>query len=90
MFPAAKPSIPLLFAGLSLGAVLGCTWLAFSLKLDLASAGFFYLVVVVLTALYGGFWVATLSSIVAVVCLTYFFVPPIFSFPTLISATSPS
>ena len=60
--------------------MLACTWLAFSLHLNLASTGFLYLVLVVLTALYGGFRVATLSSIVAVACLTYFFVPPVFSF----------
>jgi two-component system sensor histidine kinase KdpD len=35
---------------------------------------------VVLTAMYGGFWQATLISVVAASCLNYFFVPPIFSF----------
>lgn len=80
MFPAAKPLTAVLLAGLSLTAVLACTWLAFSLNLNLASAGFLYLVLVVLTALYGGFWVASLSSVVAVTCLNYYFVPPVFSF----------
>jgi K+-sensing histidine kinase KdpD len=39
-----------------------------------------YLVVVVLAALYGGFWQATVVSVAAAACLNYFFVPPIFSF----------
>ena len=80
MMPAAKPPTVLLVAGLSLIAVGGCTWLAFSLDLNFASAGFLYLFLVVVTALYGGFWAATVSSIVAVFCLNYFFVPPVFSF----------
>ena len=80
MLPAAKPPTALLLAGLSLIAVLACTWLAFSLQLNFASAGFLYLFLIVVTALYGGFWVATLSSVVAVACLNYFFVPPVFSF----------
>ena len=80
MMPAAKPPTAMLVAGLSLTAVLACTWLAFSLDFNFASAGFLYLFLVVVTALYGGFWVATLSSVVAVSCLNYFFVPPVFSF----------
>jgi two-component system sensor histidine kinase KdpD len=80
MIPAAKPPTAVLLAGLSLTAVLVCTWFAFSLHLNFASAGFLYLFLVVVTALYSGFWVATLSSVVAVACLNYFFVPPVFSF----------
>src|SRR5262249_44235678 len=56
------------------------TWLAFQLKFDLPSAGFLYLVVVVLTAEYGGFVAATVTSIAAVICLDYFFEVPIFAF----------
>jgi two-component system sensor histidine kinase KdpD len=80
MMPAAKSPTAMLVAGLSLMAVALCTWLAFSLDFNFASAGFLYLFLVVVTALYGGFWVATVSSIVAVSCLNYFFVPPVFSF----------
>lgn len=80
MLPAVRPTNAILLAGLSVGAMLTCTWLAFSLHLNLASAGFLYLVLVVINALYGGFPVATLSSIAAVACLNYFFVPPVFSF----------
>ncbi len=80
MIPAAKPLTAMMVAGVSLAAVAVCTWLAFSLGFNFASAGFLYLFLVVVTALYGGFGVATVSSIVAVSCLNYFFVPPVFSF----------
>lgn len=62
------------------GAVAGvafCTWLGFHLHLGIATAGFLYLVPVVLVALYGGFWAATATSFLAVGCLDYFFVPPV-------------
>jgi K+-sensing histidine kinase KdpD len=57
-----------------------CTWFAFRLELGLATAGFLYLVLVVLAAIYGGFWIATAASFVALGCLDYFFVPPLLSF----------
>jgi two-component system sensor histidine kinase KdpD len=56
------------------------TWLAFEFKFDLPSAGFSYLILVVLTAEYGGFLAATVTSVAAVVCLDYFFEVPIFAF----------
>lgn len=56
------------------------TWLAFNLNLNLPSAGFIYLILVVMTAQYGGFIEATVTSVAAVVCLDYFFAPPIFTF----------
>jgi two-component system sensor histidine kinase KdpD len=80
MMPAAKPLTVMLVAGVSLTAVFACTWFAFSVGLNFASTGFLYLFLVVVTAVYGGFWVATVSSIVAVCCLNYFFIPPVFSF----------
>ena len=63
-----------------LAGVAACTWLSFRLDQNLASVGFLYLVFVVLAAVYGGFWQATLVSAVSVACLDYFFNPPIFSF----------
>jgi two-component system, OmpR family, sensor histidine kinase KdpD len=45
-----------------------------------AFTGFLYLGFVVLAAMYGGFWQATVVSLLAVGCLNYFFEPPIFSF----------
>src|SRR5215475_697440 len=56
------------------------TWLAFQFKFNLPSAGFSYLIVVVLSAEYAGFLAATVTSVVAVVCLAYFFEAPIFAF----------
>ena len=57
-----------------------CTWIAFLSKASFGTAGFLYLVFVVLAAFYGGFWQATLISVVAVGCLDYFFDAPVFSF----------
>jgi two-component system, OmpR family, sensor histidine kinase KdpD len=65
---------------LALSAVAVCTWTSFHFGQGFAFTGFLYLVIVVLTAMYGGFWQATLISVVAASGLNYFFVPPIFSF----------
>ena len=65
---------------LALAAVALCTWVSFRLGQTFAFTGFLYLVFVVLAALYGGFWQATIVSVAASACLNYFFVPPIFSF----------
>jgi len=61
-------------------AVFALTWICFRLELNLASAGFLYLVCVVLAAVHGGFWQATWVSVISVACLDYFFDDPIFSF----------
>ena len=71
--------------GLALAGVAASTWVSFSFGQSFAFTGFLHLVLVVLAALYGGFWQATLVSVAAAACLNYFFVPPIFSF-----ANSPS
>jgi two-component system sensor histidine kinase KdpD len=65
---------------LCLAGIAGCTWVSFELGQNAASVGFLYLVFVVLAAVYGGFWQATLVSIVSVGVLDYFFNAPIFSF----------
>lgn len=65
--------------GLALAGVAACTWVSFRLEQGFAFTGFFYLIFVVLTAMYGGFWQATVVSVAANICLNYFFVPPIFS-----------
>jgi two-component system sensor histidine kinase KdpD len=67
-------------SGLCLAGLAVCTWASFHVGQSFAFTGFLYLVLVVLAALYGGFWQATVISIGAVACLNYFFVPPIFSF----------
>jgi two-component system, OmpR family, sensor histidine kinase KdpD len=57
-----------------------CTWISYRLGLSLGSAGFLYLIFVVVTAFYGGFWQATFVSVIAVAGLDYFFDEPVFSF----------
>ena len=72
---ARAVSTALCLAGLAL-----CTWFSFRLGQSFAFTGFLDLVLVVLAALYGGFWQATVVSVLAVASLNYFFIPPIFSF----------
>jgi two-component system sensor histidine kinase KdpD len=73
-------STPMLSFVLLVVGILGCTWISFHFGQNLASVGFLYLVFVVLAAVYGGFWRATLISLISVACLDYFFSEPIFSF----------
>src|ERR1019366_4003139 len=72
--------VPLLPGFLSLVGVAASTWISFRLGQNLGSAGFLYLVFVVLAAVYGGFWQATFISVISVASLDYFFDEPIFSF----------
>jgi two-component system sensor histidine kinase KdpD len=62
-----------------LAAVLFVTWLAFLLRLNMAAAGFLQLLVVVVVASKAGFWEATAASILANLCLNYFFIKPLFT-----------
>jgi len=61
-------------------AILLLTYCGYHLQLNLASENSLYLLVVVLVSVAGGFWEATLTSIAAAICLTYFFVPPASTF----------
>jgi two-component system, OmpR family, sensor histidine kinase KdpD len=74
---ALRPAWPTLAALAGVGV---CTWVSFHLGQSFAFTGFLFLVLVVLVALYCGFWQATAVSIAAAASLDYFFVPPIFSF----------
>ena len=56
------------------------TVLAYRLHAPLATAGFVYLFVVVVVSLAYGIWQGTFVSLLAVSCLNYFFIPPVFSF----------
>jgi two-component system sensor histidine kinase KdpD len=76
----AKSRSALFVLGGALAAVGLSTWLGYWLRIGLATTGSIYLVVVVVTAVYGRFWTATAISVVAVSCLNYFFVAPIFTF----------
>jgi two-component system sensor histidine kinase KdpD len=55
------------------------TAVCFWLHLSFAVTGFLYLIVVVLQSLRGNFTSSTLVSVLTVLCLDYFFVPPFFS-----------
>ena len=61
-------------------AIAVTTFVAFRLHVPLATAGFMYLLVVVIISLMYGIWQATFVSLIAVSCLNYFFIPPILSF----------
>jgi two-component system sensor histidine kinase KdpD len=80
MGKARTQLVPLLPGWLALAGVFLVTWMCFHLGTNLASVGFLYLVFVVLAAVYGGFWQATLISVISVACLDFFFDDPIFSF----------
>ncbi|MBV8551134.1 MAG: DUF4118 domain-containing protein [Acidobacteriaceae bacterium] len=62
------------------GAVLVLIWTAYQLHLNFAASGFLQLLIVLVVARRAGFWEATVTSVIANICLNYFFVPPVFSF----------
>ena len=61
-------------------AIAASTVVAYKLHCPLSTVGFTYLIVVVGVALAYGIWQATFVSLIAVSCLNYFFIPPIFTF----------
>ena len=61
-------------------AIAALTFVAYQLHFPVATAGFIYLLVVVITSISYGIWQATFISLFAVTCLNYFFIPPIWSF----------
>jgi two-component system sensor histidine kinase KdpD len=61
-------------------AVAFVTLVAFELRFPISTAGFTYLLVVLVIALTYGIWQATFISLIAVSCLNYFFIPPLLSF----------
>jgi two-component system sensor histidine kinase KdpD len=56
------------------------TYFGFILHINLLTIGLLYLLIVVAVASLSGFWQASLISLLAVACLDYFFLPPIFHF----------
>ena len=62
-------------AGLAAVALL--TFFAFRLNLNLSTSGSLYFLIVVMVAVVWGFWEASVTSLIAVNCLNYFFVPPV-------------
>src|SRR5579885_1149516 len=61
-------------------AVALLTWISFRWHFNLAAAGPLQLLLVVVISIVYGFWEATVTSLLAVNCLNYFFVPPLLTF----------
>jgi two-component system, OmpR family, sensor histidine kinase KdpD len=62
-----------------LAAVALVTLIAFRLHLNLSTSGSLYFLIVVMVSVFWGFWEASVTSLIAVNCLNYFFVPPVFT-----------
>ncbi len=56
------------------------TLVCYALRLDLTVTGFLYLIIVVLQSLIGDFVSSAVVSVIADLCLNFFFAPPLFSF----------
>jgi two-component system sensor histidine kinase KdpD len=56
------------------------TWCGFVWQVNLVTISSLYLLVVVAAASLWGFWPASLASLLAVACLDYFLMPPLFRF----------
>jgi len=56
------------------------TWCGFVWQVNLVTISSLYLLVVVAVAAFWGFWPASLTSLLAVACLDYFLMPPVFRF----------
>jgi len=75
---AAQPHLGILRGFLAgLAAVALVTFCAFRLHLNLSTSGSLYFLIVVMVSVIWGFWEASLTSLIAVNCLNYFFVPPV-------------
>ena len=73
--PAVAAQFLLGIAGLAL-----ITFVCFRLGLGVARTSFVFVILVALVSLLGSFGVSVVLSIVAVACLNYFFMPPLFEF----------
>jgi two-component system, OmpR family, sensor histidine kinase KdpD len=81
--PNTEPQSMLRFFGHALGGsamVLLAAYFGVRLRVNFATTGFLDLLIVVFVAMLAGFWEATVTSLMALVCLNYFFVPPVFTF----------
>ena len=65
---------------LGVAALAFLTWICFWLRLDIGTTVPIYMIVVVLLSLRGRVVPAVTLSIIAALCLDYFFTPPLFSF----------
>jgi len=60
--------------------VLLAAYFGVRLHVNFSTIGFLDLLVVVFVAMLSGFWEATVTSLAALTCLNYFFIPPVFTF----------
>ena len=65
--------------GIGAGAIAAVTAASFALGLSATAVAFFYLIVIELLALTGRFDALAVLSVLAVACLNFFFVPPLFT-----------
>jgi len=77
LIPRISRSAPQSF--LAIIALAGLTFVCFRLQLNISTVGFLYLIVIVLLSLVGDYVSSVVTSLIAAVCLAYFFAPPIFS-----------
>ena|ERR1700733_8547758 len=83
MEPRTRPQSTLRFMGHSLAGsatVFLAAYFGVHVHVNFATTGFLHLLIVVLVAMIAGFWEATVTSVVALICLNYFFVPPVYTF----------
>src|SRR5579863_1505066 len=62
------------------GVIALLAYCGFALRVNLSTISSLFLMVVVAVASLCGFWQASLTSVMAVVCLDYLFLPPLFHF----------
>lgn len=80
--PQGASKNALRFTGFALAgsaAVLLAAYGGVRLHVNFSTTGFLDLLIVLLVAMTAGFWEATVASIVALICLNYFFVPPVYT-----------
>jgi PAS domain S-box-containing protein len=77
LIPRISRSAPQSF--LAIIALAGLTFVCFRLQLNISTVGFLYLIVIVLLSLSGDYVASVVISVVAALCIAYFFAPPIFS-----------
>jgi two-component system, OmpR family, sensor histidine kinase KdpD len=78
-----KPAQRFRALGESLAVCFGLAVLTYGgtlLRVNLTTISFLNLLLVLIVALFCGFWQASLTSLLAVACLDYFFLPPLFRF----------
>jgi two-component system sensor histidine kinase KdpD len=66
--------------GIGSAVIAVITFICYKLHLPISTVGFIYLLATVIASLTYGIWQAILISLIAVSCLNFFFIPPLWSF----------